>query len=333
MVKKILRITGIILVVLVLALIAIPYFFKDEIKAKIEQTINDNLDAKVSFADADLSLFKSFPSANVSINKLVIINKAPFEGDTLVSLGELNLKMSIGELFHGKDKPMSIEGISSKNSVINIIFNQEGLGNFDIALKDKKDKDPSKSDPMLLKIKNYKIDNLRFSFKDEKSKMKMVLDSIYHEGTGDFTATQLDLVTNTTAKVSVDMDKINYMKKVKLSLDATLGIDMAKNKYSFKNNKAKINELPLEFNGFIQMIDAGQVYDLTFKTPTSSFKNFLGLIPAAFSKGIENVKTTGNFTVNGVAKGTYSKTSVPKFNIEIASEKASFQYQIGRAHV
>ena len=326
MVKKILRITGIILVVLVLALIAIPYFFKDEIKAKIEQTINDNLDAKVSFADADLSLFKSFPSANVSINKLVIINKAPFEGDTLVSLGELNLKMSIGELFHGKDKPMSIEGISSKNSVINIIFNQEGLGNFDIALKDKKDKDPSKSDPMLLKIKNYKIDNLRFSFKDEKSKMKMVLDSIYHEGTGDFTATQLDLVTNTTAKVSVDMDKINYMKKVKLSLDATLGIDMAKNKYSFKNNKAKINELPLEFNGFIQMIDAGQVYDLTFKTPTSSFKNFLGLIPAAFSKGIENVKTTGNFTVNGVAKGTYSKTSVPKFNIEIASEKASFQY-------
>jgi hypothetical protein len=40
-----------------------------------------------------------------------------------------------------------------------------------------------------------------------------------------------------------------------------------------------INQLPLEFDGFIQLVDAGQEYDLKFKTPTSSFKNFLGIIP------------------------------------------------------
>jgi hypothetical protein len=39
--------------------------------------------------------------------------------------------------------------------------------------------------------------------------------------------------------------------------------------------------LPLEFDGFIQMVETGQEYDLKFKTPTSSFKNFLGIIPAA----------------------------------------------------
>jgi hypothetical protein len=52
-------------------------------------------DAKVSFAEADLSLFKNFPNANVTLEKLVIINKAPFEGDTLISLGELNLKCQL----------------------------------------------------------------------------------------------------------------------------------------------------------------------------------------------------------------------------------------------
>ena len=327
MLKKILKITAIILVVFVAALFAIPYFFKDQIKAKIAEAINESVDAKVSFADANLSLFKNFPNATVGIEKLVIINKAPFEGDTLVSLGELNLKMSIKEIFKGKDEPLNIQGISSTNGLINIIFNKDGVGNFDIALKDKKeDTKDDKSKPLSLKIQNYKIENFTFRYIDQGSKIKMVIDSLNHEGTGDFTNSKLDLTTKSTAKVSLDMDKINYMKNIKLTLDAVLGIDLEQSKYTFKENKALINQLPLEFDGFIQMVDAGQIYDLKFKTPTSSFTNFLGLIPSAYAAGLDGVKTTGDFTVTGFAKGQLTDTTVPKFNIAIASNNASFQY-------
>jgi hypothetical protein len=327
MLKKILKIVGIVLLLLTISLFAIPYFFKDQIKAKITEAINEKVDAKVSFADADLSLLKNFPKATVTLEKLLIINKAPFEGDTLVSLGELNLKMSIKELFKGKEEAMEIEGISSKNGFINIIFNKDGIGNFDIALKDNKPKeDNSKSDPMLLKIQKYQIENFKFQYFDESSQMRMVIDSLNHEGAGDFSGSKLDLDTKSTAKVSFDMGKINYMKNVALSLDAVLGIDLEKSKYTFKENKALINQLPLEFDGFIQMAEAGQIYDLKFKTPTSSFKNFLGLIPAAYSSSLEGVKTTGDFTVNGFAKGTLTDTTIPKFNIAIASNNGSFQY-------
>lgn len=327
MLKKVLKISAIILVVFVAALFAIPYFFKDQIKAKIAEAINESVDAKVSFNDADLSLFKNFPNATVGIEKLVIINKAPFEGDTLVSLGELNLKMSIKELFKGKEEPLNIQGISSTNGLINIIFNKDGVGNFDIALKDKKeDTKTEESKPLSLKIQNYKIENFTFRYIDQGSKIKMVIDSLNHEGTGDFTNSKLDLNTKTTAKVSLDMDKMNYMKNVKLTLDAVLGIDLDKSKYTFKENKALINQLPLEFDGFIQMAEKAQIYDLKFKTPTSSFTNFLGLIPSAYASGLDGVKTTGDFTVNGFAKGELTDTTVPKFNIEIASNNASFQY-------
>ena len=324
--KKILKITGIAILLIVTALFAIPYFFKDQINAKILESINENVDAKVDFATADLSLFKSFPQANVTIEKLSIINKAPFEGDTLVYLGELNLKMSIKELFKGKKEAMNIEAITSKNGLINILFNKDGIGNFDIALKNKDEKDASKSKPLSLKIKEYSIDNYTFSYFDESSKIKMRLDSLNHSGMGDFASSKLDLVTQSSAKVSLDMDKINYMKKVPLTLDAVLGIDLDKSKYTFKENKAQINKLPLEFDGFIQLVEAGQNYDLKFKTPTSSFENFLGLIPSAYSGSVKDVKTTGEFSVIGFAKGLYSETTVPKFNIEIASNNASFQY-------
>ena len=326
MLKKILKIIGVLILLLVVALFAAPFLFKDQIKTKISEAINAKVDAKVSFAEADLSLFKNFPNANVTLEKLVIINKAPFQGDTLISLGELNLKMSIKELFKGKNEAIAIDGISSKNGLINIIFNKDGIANYDIALKDEKTIDDGKSSPLSLKIQNYKVENFKLRYFDESSKIKMVIDSLNHEGTGDFTAQKLDLVTKSTAKVSLDMDKVNYMKNVALTLDAILEIDLEKSKYTFKENKALINQLPLEFDGFIQMVEAGQEYDLKFKTPTSSFKNFLGVIPSAYAANLDNVKTTGDFTVVGFAKGLYSDTTVPKFNIDIVSNNASFKY-------
>jgi hypothetical protein len=325
MLKTILKIIGVIIILIVVSLFAIPYFFKDEIKAKITAAINQKVDAQVSFADANLSLFKNFPNANVTLDQLIIINKAPFEGDTLISLQELDLKMSIKELFKGKNEAISIQGIISKNGLINILFNKDGVGNYDIALKDKTSVDEENS-PLSLKIQNYKLENFKFKYFDEVSKIKMLIDSINHEGTGDFAASNLDLVTKSTAKITLDMDKVNYMNNVPLTLDAVLGIDLEKSKYSFKENKALVNQLPLEFDGFIQLVDAGQEYDLKFKTPTSSFKNFLGIIPAAYASSLDNVKTTGDFTVAGFAKGLYSDTTVPKFNVAIASYNASFKY-------
>ena len=233
--------------------------------------------------------------------------------------------MSVKELFKSKEEAINIEAISSKNGLINIIFNKDGIGNFDIALKNK-EADKSKSKPMSLKIKEYSIENYTFQYYDESSKIRMKLDSLYHSGSGDFASSKLDLVTKSAANVSLDMDKINYMKKVPVTLDAVLGIDLDKSKYTFKENKAHINKLPLEFDGFLQMVANGQNYDLKFKTPTSSFENFLGLVPSGYSGSIKDVKTTGEFTVNGFAKGLFSDTTVPKFNIEIASNNASFQY-------
>ena len=326
MLKKVLKGLGIFLLVTIIALAAAPFLFKDKIKEMIAKTLNENVNANIAFEDVDLSLFKSFPQANVTIEKLSIVNKAPFEGDTLVYAGETNVTMSIKELFKGEDETMSLESFSAVDGIVNIIINKDGVGNFDIALKEAEEKKPSDSKPFSLDIQKYGVENLKFSYIDEGSNMKMVLDSIYHEGKGNFAAQKLDLDTKTSAKLSFEMEKMNYLNNVGITLDAVLGIDLEKSKYEFKDNKALINQLPLEFNGFIQMVEAGQTYDLTFKTPTSDFKNFLGLIPAAYSGDINKVKTTGQFSVDGKVKGNLTETTIPAFDVKIASKNASFQY-------
>ncbi|NDI99286.1 AsmA family protein [Flavobacterium sp. LaA7.5] len=330
MVKKILKWTGIVLLVLIIALIAAPFIFKGKIKSMVAKAINEQVDATVAFEDVSLSLFTDFPMASVRVDKLSIINKAPFEGDTLIYMEQIDLSMSIKELFKGEGEPMSLKYLHTKNGIVNILINKDGIGNFDIALKKDETEDDtaeaSEGKPFALNMQDYNVENLRFRYFDEGSKMNMVIDSLYHEGHGNFEQSKLDLDTKTTAKLTMDMDKTNYMRNVSLKLDAVLGLDLENSIYTFKENKALINQLPLEFNGSLAMVEEGQKFDLTFKTPTSSFKNFLGLIPEAYSGSLESVKTEGDFTIDGKVNGLYSETTVPKFNIAIASNNASFQY-------
>jgi len=324
--KKILKGLGVFLLLTIITLIVAPYLFKDKIVAMITKSLNENVDATIAFEDINLSLFKNFPKANVSIKKLSIINKAPFLGDTLFYSGELNLKMSVKELFKGENEPMELESFSSNDALVNIKFNKDGLGNYDIALKNNKKADDKQSKPFTLNIESYSIENMRFVYFDEISKIKMVVDKINHQGKGNFAASKLDLDTKSTAILSLDMDKTNFMSNVALKLDAVLEIDMDKMKFDFKDNKALINQLPLEFTGYIQLVDAGQEYDINFKTPTSSFKNFLGLVPSAYKGELDKIKTSGGFTVSGFAKGLLSDNTIPKFNLILASNNASFKY-------
>jgi len=329
MVKKILKWTGIVLLVLIVLLAAAPFIFKDKIKNMVVKAINDQVDATVAFEDVSLSLFKNFPNANVTVDKLSVINKAPFAGDTLAYVGELNLKMSIKELFKSEGETMSLQSFTLKNSVVNILFNKDGVGNFDIAKKGAEEapsEDAGESKPFALNIDEYAVENMRFRYFDAVSKMNVVIDSLNHKGTGNFAANKLDLDTHTTANLTVDMDKTNFMRNTRLKLDAVLGMDLDKSIYTFKENKLLINQMGLEFDGSVALLEAGQDINITFKTPESSFKNFLALVPAAYSGSLANVKTEGNFTINGKVNGVMDETHIPKFNIAFLSDNASFQY-------
>ena len=107
-------------------------------------------------------------------------------------------------------------------------------------------------------------------------------------------------------------------------------MDLANQKYTFLENEALINQLPLTFDGFVKINEDNQELDLTFKTPSSDFKNFLAVIPETYAKNLDGVETTGDFTVNGMIKGIVDEEHIPMMDIAIKSDNASFKYLIFR---
>lgn len=327
--KKVLKITGITLLILLAISIAVPLFLQGKIEEIIKTKVNNSINATLDFEDADLSLLKNFPNAHVELTQLSLINKAPFEGDTLFATSKIALSMSIKELFKSADEPIVIKTLDVDEAKLHIKSDVEGNANYDIAKESNEPTSDPTDDPdssFTLNMDSYAINNTEIVYEDMASGMLLTIIEMNHSGTGDLSLEKSELKTLTDALVSFEIDGTKYLNKNKINLDALIGIDLSENKYTFLENKALVNQLPLVFDGFVKVNEENQEVDITFKTPSSDFKNFLAVIPEAYSGNIENVRTTGNFEVNGVFKGVVDEEHIPTFKIAINSDNASFKF-------
>lgn len=324
--KKALKILGILIAVILILLITTPFIFKDKIQNKVVQLINEELHVDLSLEDVNISLIKNFPKASVDLKQIVLANRAPFVNDTLVSAQSIEATMSIMELFKGEGESMSIEGFAIKDALLHIILDEEGRGNFDIFKTEDKQDAAEDSAPFQMNIQHYELVNTDFIFENRASNMVFALREINHTGTGNFASSKLDLNTKTDARLQLDMDNTNYMNNIQLALNAVIGIDLESGTYTFKENKATLNELPLAFDGFLQLKEEGQLYDLTFNTPEASLASFLSLIPSNFQGNLSDIQTGGHFKIDGFAKGLLSDNSIPQFRLTIDTKDAFFKY-------
>lgn len=325
--KKIYKILLGIVVFFFILLVSIPLLFQDKVMNLVKTTINNNVNAKVDFSDSSLSLLRNFPNASVQLSNLTVINNAPFEGDTLVYAKEVNLALKLTELFKASSEQLNIKSFTIDDALVNVLVDKKGNANYDIAKSSEteeiKDKEPS---TFGLSINSYAINNATIKYNDKQGKLNLELTELNHSGSGDFSQSNTELDTQTSTLVSFGMDGNSYAKNQKIELDAILGMDLTNMKFSFLKNEAKLNNLPLVFDGFVQINEKNQEVDINFKTPSSDFKNFLGLIPEAYTKSIAGVSTTGNFSVDGKVNGIIDDKHIPKLDISMKSNNASFKY-------
>ncbi len=326
--KKALKILGIVLLLLIIGVISVPFLFKGTIQDKVRYLVNEHVDAKVDFADIDISLLRSFPQASVIIDELSIINHAPFEGDTLAYSKRIALDMSVNELFKDATEAISVQKIIIDEANIAIKTDSLGDSNFDIGKKQENVVDPptEESGSFTFALEHYEINDSKILYQDDVSKTILEMTGLNHSGDGSVSGDKVILNTKTNAEASFGLDGTKYLNKNKLQLDAEIELDLKNQRYSFRENKGLINRLPLEFTGFVQLFEKYTDVDLSFKTPSSDFKNFLAVIPEVYAKNLDGVKTSGDFSINGIIKGKSDDTYIPKMDIKIASNNASFKY-------
>lgn len=327
--KKFLKIIGIVLLIFIAILIAIPFVLESKVDTIVQNYADENLNADLSFDDISLSLISSFPKAEISVDNLKITNRAPFEGETLATAKSLSFEMGVMQLLQGTEEPLEVNEIIANELLLVLKTNKTGAVNYDIVKESESETTPTdteSSSGFSFDIDNYELNNSAFTYIDDTSNITFYLSEINHKGTGIFSGGKSELDTNTEANITFAMDSTEYLSNNSIKLDALIDLDLEQQKYTFRENKGYINALPLEFEGFVQLVEAGQQIDISFKNPEASFKDFLAIIPKTYAKNIENVNTTGNFTVNGIVKGLVSDDTIPTLDINLNSDNASFKF-------
>lgn len=319
-----------VIVFLIIALAVIPYFFKDQIKAKIDTEIAKSVDAKIQFEDFGLSLFSHFPNLTISLDKLSILGiKEGFKGDTLFSANELSASVNVMSVISG-DK-IQVNGIYLDKPYILTKFTKDGKMSWDIAKAapaDTTEPKPEEPSNFAIGIEEWKIKDGTIIYEDRSMPMYTELRHVNHSGKGEMAGDVFSILESATSasEFFLSYDNITYFNKHSLNALIKLKMDLKNSIYTFIDNEYTINKFTMTFGGEIAMPTNDIKMDLKFAAKETDFKTLLSLVPAIYTKDFENVKAEGKVGFDGWVKGIFNDTSIPGFGINLLVDKGMFQY-------
>jgi len=328
-IKKILKWTGITLLLLIIALILVPIFFKDEIKEMVIHEVNKMLTAELSMDDIDLTFISTFPTMTVQLYDTKLTGLNEFDGVELVNIKELEAQVGFWSVVSGDQ--VEINEIHVKEPSVNVIVLQDGLANYDIMKPDsvKTEEELEEPSSFKLSLKEYSVSNARIVYDDRAGNMYAEIDSLEHNGSGDLTADIIDFETTTKMdKLSYKMDGMNYLSEVKTDMIINLLMEFTdkSSKFTLKDNEIKLNDVSFSVDGYYEMLEDYDDMDLKLDASKTSFKQLLSLIPAFYHSGYESMVTSGKLGFNGFVKGKMDDENLPGWDFGMKVDNASIKY-------
>jgi len=328
--KKALKIIGIFLVVLLLVLVITPYAFRGKLMELTKQEINKSLTAKVDFKGFGVSILKNFPDLTVTIKQLEIVGTEQFSNDTLIAVEKLLATVDIMSVISGDS--IGVKQIEIVKPRIHALIAADSSANYDIVKSSDTDtvsEVDTSTTKFFMQLDKISIIDAFIYYGDIPGNMSATLDGMNMELNGNFTETTTLIKTViSVAKLSYTMDGISYLKNVNCKLNANIDANFEAFKFSLKDNTMSLNDLDLEYNGWLAMPGDDIEMDFTCKTLKTDFKNILSLVPGVYMEGFENIKTSGKLALEASLKGVYSENpeTYPSFNIGLLVENGMFQY-------
>jgi len=325
--KKKLLITAAVVASLFAILLVLPFAFEGKIEKIIKAEANKTMQAKLDFRSLNLSFIRNFPKATIGLENLTITGIDSFALDTLIKADELRISVDIMSLFG--DKGYDVSHILLDGADIRLHVLRSGRANWDIVPTDTTQQAAPAEKPSTfrLNLKELEAKNSRFRYLDEQGNMDFSINDLNSVCSGDMSAdvTNLKLKAD-AAEMNFTMDKVPYMNKMVVHIDGEIEADLKNSKYTFRNNTCRVNAVEAALEGWFAMPKEGYDMDIRLKTNQLDFKQVLSLVPGMFTKQFDEIETAGVVSMDAWAKGHYSDSVMPAFNLALNVDKAMFKY-------
>jgi len=323
--KKALKISGIILGILLLAIIVLPFLFKGKIQEAIQTEINKNVNAVVTFDGVGVSLLRHFPDLTFKMKDLTVKGTGDFNKDTLASIPALSLTIDLASVFGGSNYKVKQISLTSPRLLFKVLSN--GNANWDIMKESETADTVAETSAFKVYLDRVSLNDARIVYDDAEIPTKLLFGGLTGTLSGDMTAdiTKLDIKA-VIDDITAEYNGIRYLSKSNAEISTLLDADLSTWTFTFKDGMLRLNDLNITADGFFAMPEEGYKMDIKFAAKENTFKSFLSLIPAIYSKDFNTVKTAGTMAFDGFVKGLYSDVSIPAFAINLKVADGMFSY-------
>jgi AsmA protein len=292
--KRIMKISGISLVSVAALLVVLPELFPGYFSRQIKSFVNQNIEGELNFSKARLSVLKHFPALTLSLYDFSLKGSPPFANDTLISGSELAFGVDLSSVFREK---LSINQFFLIDAFINIQVDSSGNANYNV-VKSTTDslanQNDSASEGASLRIKRIVIRNTRLVYNDRSLPMLLEMGKMDYTGKGDLSDEIVDLASELTSSgVNFFYDGEQYAVNKSIAGGLVTRINTGNLELSFTRNDLKINQLPVDFKGFIRFPESGYDIDLRFKSTNANLTDVVSVLPPAYLQWMSETELKG----------------------------------------
>ncbi|MGM0572303.1 MAG: AsmA-like C-terminal region-containing protein, partial [Bacteroidota bacterium] len=297
---------------------------------RVKQEVNEQVDAEVDFGRFRLSVLRDFPDVSLSINDILVVNEAPFEGDTLADIGRVMVTIDLRSLFG--DGGYEIKRIRFDSPHLYLQYLEDRSANWNIfPAVDEVDDEIASAEPsnFNLALQRIDIEDASLSYHDDVFLTYIDLEGLNGRFTGDLTQdiTILDTRNARVESFSLRYDRIPILSNVRLDVMAEVEMNLKDWVFRFRENELAINELPVSFDGMVGLPEGGgTLMDFSFAATRSDFSAFLSLVPLVYAKDFEALQTSGSLELGGYVNGLLKGEQIPGFEIALLAEDGMFRY-------
>lgn len=326
--KKFLKIFAIVLALLFAIVLIVPSLLSGKISDIVKREANAMLNAKVEFAELDISLLRHFPKASLSLLDFSVTGVGDFEGQRLVSGERIEVAVDLFSIF---GESFEVSKVWLLSPEIHGIIAKNGAANWEIfsASPEEEVVEEQASEPSSFKLslKQLAIENAKIYYTDNTSAMHFHTAPVSLTLSGDLSAANTTLnLSASAADITFTLGSDSYASGLTATLNGSVGADLVNNRYTLSSLQLAVNSVKAALDGWVALEGDDIDTEIVLDCSGNNFKDILSLVPAFYTKDFKNLTAAGGVSLTGAVKGRMSGENYPAFTLKLKVADGSFKY-------
>lgn len=323
---------GIILILIIAGLIiGVNYVLsshKAEIGERILASVNKHIIGEIQIdpENIDLTIFEDFPYVSVRLNDISIKGSLPDAKENLLDAKSVFLLFNFNDFIN---KKYDLLKLRFSEATIYLEIDSSGQMNYNIIKKDS----TTLSTGFEIDLESVELNNTVFKFhnytgvrasKGAKHQIETFID-LAHVG-ATITKEKIDLFfTSSMTSRMIRIKKENYFSDAELEVESAIQYDIASKELSFKPSNIILNEVPLHFEGKLEMGNKYPRINLELSSEKElSVGDVFELMPGLGLNFFKDIRLTGKVKPKVKIHGIIASWKQPVYDVDFKIRNGAY---------